>query len=306
MQSEQVLGIDLGGTYMRLGLVDEQHHVSAFTVLKTREVLTGARPIERLIACIQDYCSRYAAGQMPAAVSIGFPSTIDRSRRVVISTPNVQGLDDLPVADLLEDALQIPVFVNRDVNFLMLYDLMWHHLEKEQIVLGFYAGTGFGNAIVINGRFLLGKHGMAAELGHIPMYRVRKTCGCGNQGCVETVVSGICLEKLQKEFFPDEPLDELFIRHRESPVLLEFVEDLSLPIATEITIFDPDSIILGGGIFQMPGFPKDHLEECIYRHVRKPYPGRDFAIRYSPPHQENGVIGAGIYAFRRMRDPSYL
>lgn len=306
MSEERVLGIDLGGTHMRLGLVDRQHTVSDFTMVKTQEVFAGEDPINRLVEHVKQYCSVHLNGERPAAVAIGFPSTIDRARRVVMSTPNIPGLNHLPVVEIMEQALGVPVFINRDVNFLMLHDLTFFGLEATPIVLGFYVGTGFGNAVAVNGRLMLGKHGMAAELGHIPMYRVRERCGCGNEGCAETVASGLHLTHLHQQFFPDEPMDELFVRHPGDPVLQEFVDALSLPIATEISIFDPDCIILGGGIFQMKRFPMDYLAECIARHVRKPFPGLDFQILCSSAGQKSGIIGAGIYAFHRMLDKSYL
>ncbi len=306
MKEERVLGIDLGGTHLRLGLVDPQHQLSEFTILRTREVLIGPDSVASLVAAVRAYCSSRLGNSMPAAVSIGFPSTVDRSRRVVISTPNIPGLDNMPIAEIMERELGIPVFVNRDVNFLMLHDLMENQVDEKPVVLGFYIGTGFGNVVCTDGRMLLGKHGMAAELGHIPLYRVVEKCTCGNEGCIETVASGVHLERLHREHFADVPLNQLFIRHAEHPVLRQFIDDLSIPISTEVNIFDPDCIILGGGILQMSGFPAKYLEERIYHHVRKPYPGLDFDILYASPNQENGVIGAGIYAYKRMNDPSYI
>ncbi|WP_273377969.1 allose kinase [Symbiobacterium thermophilum] len=306
MHDDVVLGIDLGGTHLRLGLVDRNYQISQFEIRKTRELLQCGQPVEQLVEAVRAYIADRLGDRMPSAVSIGFPSTVDRTRRIVISTPNIPGFDQQPVADLMEQALGVPVFVNRDVNFLMLHDLLAHGLEGQAVVLGFYVGTGFGNAVSLDGRLLTGKHGMAAELGHVPLFRVRERCGCGNEGCAETMASGLRLERIQQERFPDVPLDELFVRHASDPVLRQFVEDLSLPIATEINIFDPDCIILGGGILHMAGFPRDKLEAAIYQHARKPYPGLDYRIIYAAPSQESGVIGAGIYAFKRLQDPSYI
>ncbi|BAD41324.1 putative glucose kinase [Symbiobacterium thermophilum IAM 14863] len=306
MYDDVVLGIDLGGTHLRLGLVDRNYQVSQFEIRKTREILQGDRPVQRLIDTVSAYIAAHLGDRLPAAVAVGFPSTVDRTRRVVMSTPNIPGLNDLPVADLMEQALGVPVFVNRDVNFLMLHDLLAHDLEGLPIVLGFYVGTGFGNAVFLDGRLLTGRHGMAAELGHVPLFRLQDRCGCGNPGCAEIIASGLRLERIQQEQFPDVPLEELFIRHASHPALRQFVEDLSLPIATEINIFDPDCIILGGGILHMEGFPRAELEAAIYRHARKPYPGLDFRIIYAAPNQESGVIGAGIYAYKRLQNPSYL
>ena len=76
--------------------------------------------------------------------------------------------------------------------------------------------------------------------------------------------------------------------------------------AKELRLFDPDCIILGGGLLQMPGFPRAALEEAVHRYARKPYPERTLDLRYSRPNQANGSVGAAIYAEKRLADPNYL
>ena len=77
-------------------------------------------------------------------------------------------------------------------------------------------------------------------------------------------------------------------------------------VALEINLFDPDCMVLGGGLLQMEGFPCKQLEALVHRYARKPYPERDLRLRYSRPNQENGPVGAAIYACKRMADPQYL
>ncbi len=305
MADKLILGMDIGGTNMRFGLVDEQFNRSHMVMELTQKVLACADPMETLKERIHAYCDRYLDGELPYALSMGFPSTIDKTRRIVTSTPNIHRLQNIKVADIMESAFHVPVYVNRDVNFLMLYDMLYHRLTDKRIVLGFYLGTGLGNAIAIDGNLLLGKNGVAAELGHIPMYGANDLCGCGNYGCAETIASGLQLEKIRSEWFPDTPIQQIFTYYRDDPAILHFIDGLSIPIATEINIFDPDSVIIGGGIPQMPDFPTQALEKSIYRHLRKPYPAKGLEMIYSVPKQDNGVIGAGIYAFKRLESEDY-
>lgn len=305
MNTNLVLGMDIGGTNMRFGLVDEQYQLSSFTIQSTRLILDCEDSIEKLVKCVRGYCNTFLGGQLPTAISAGFPSTIDKAQRIVISTPNIKVLQNLAVADVMEQALGIPTFINRDVNFLFLYDMYYHQLNQEATILGFYVGTGLGNAISIGGKLLLGKNGVAAELGHIPVLGRSEPCGCGNSGCIEMFASGKYLEKLQEKRFSGTLISEMFVRHKEEPELIAFIDYLSLPIATEINIFDPDYVILGGGIVQMKEFPIALLEECIHQHTRKPYPNLNLELLYSSPKQENGVIGAGIYAYKRFESEDY-
>lgn len=141
-----VLGIDIGGTNMRFGLVDGSHRLSAFERQSTRDTfLEDCDPAQKLAACIRGYCGRNLGGKMPKAVSIGFPSTINRARTVVVQTPNIACIpDDFAVVDALESALGIPVFINRDVNYLLLFDLEDLGVTAQDCVAGIYFGTGIG------------------------------------------------------------------------------------------------------------------------------------------------------------------
>lgn len=301
---KNILGMDIGGTHLRLGMVDHHHHLKHFAILPTQQVFGNDAPVAALTNSIRTYC-RNDPARHPDAVALGFPSTIDRQRRKVISTPNISALQNLAISDELEEILGIPVYVNRDVNFLLLHDIKALSLTDKPVVLGIYIGTGVGNAISIDGKLLAGKNGAAGELGHIPLYGHHGYCGCGNKGCAETISAGKYLEQLRKEQFPDTPISELFSRHGKTRVMENFIETLSLPIATEINIFDPDSVVLGGGVLQMSDFPLTLLQDRIRKHTRRPY-GESTEIHHSQPGQENGVIGAGIYGLKRLHQEDYI
>jgi allose kinase len=303
MSSRLALGIDIGGTYIRFGLIDNKYNLSEFSVKETREVFKGRNPIKGLVNYINHYCNNKLGSNLPCAISIGFPSTISVDRRVIYSTPNIgslQKLQNFAISNELEKVLGVPIFINRDVNFLFLYDIEHYHIDNNGIILGFYFGTGLGNTISIGGKILLGKNGTAGELGHIPVLGKNEKCGCGNNGCLELFASGKYLEKLQTDRFPDTPMNKMFTKYVDEPELITYIDYLSIPIAIEINIFDSDYIIIGGGIVHMPDFPIARLEEQIHKHTRKPLPDQNLKILYSSLKKESGVIGAGIYVHRRL------
>ena len=128
---------------------------------------------------------------------MGFPATVDRTRRKVLSAPNIPGLpDDLPICQILEEALGLPVFLERDVNLLLAYDLQDLKLPRNDTIIGVYFGTGIGNSIYIGGRFHNGANGVAGELGHIPRLGQETLCGCGNACCIEPLGGGRRLSQL--------------------------------------------------------------------------------------------------------------
>ncbi len=300
-----IIGIDIGGTHLRIGAVDHAGQVACFEKRESREVCGDAGSALRLIALIRDYLARNGLAKRAAALAVGFPSTVSRDKRTVYSSPNLplggeNGLDGQDVVALLETALNLPVFLDKDTIFLLQYDLVRLNLRDKGCTIGIYYGTGIGNAIFLNGKFLIGKHGVAGELGHIPYYGSTNLCGCGSRGCAETHAGGYVLRNLWREHFSNEPFCELFVRHSEDARILKFVEAMAIPFATELNLFDPDQVIIGGGVVEMAGFPMELLLTFLREFVRKPYPGEDFSLIRASAAPETGVVGAAYYAMERL------
>lgn len=295
-----ILGIDVGGTNIRLGLVNHKMELFHFSLYSTQTITNTNESVQGLVNLISQYMKDHAGNKLISAISIGFPSTINKTRTKLLSTPNIKGFDNLDIVRLLNNIFRIPVFIEKDVNLLMLYDMYQHSLMNEEIVLGFYLGTGLGNAIYINGNLLLGKHGSAAELGHIPSRDVEGSCGCGNSKCVELFASGKHLKELVDRNFPGTSIENVFQIFGNTPIIENYIKNCAIPIATEINIFDPKYIILGGGVIQMDGFPKKMFEEAILAFARKPFPANDLTFIYANESQQNGILGAYLYTTKRM------
>jgi len=301
-RAEYILGVDVGGTYVRMGVVSRDLELRDFQVVMTQTLYGGKEPkdpVRELIESIKRYGAEWEGSLL--ALSIGFPSIISKDRRTIYSSPNLPGFDRVPIADLLEREFRIPIFVDNDVNHLLLYDIQRLDLFHEEIVAGFYIGTGLGNAIYIAGKLLSGKNGTAAELGHIPVMNRHDPCGCGNAGCIELYASGKRLREICREHFPDTDIREVFVKHGGSGVIQEFIEAIAIAVSTEINILDPDHVIIGGGVVNMDRFPKAELERYIKMHVRKPYPAERLSIVYTSENQKAGVYGAAYSALRRLR-----
>lgn len=301
MKREAIVSLDIGGTNCRIGLADREYAIYGQKTLSTAELVEKGF-IDGLVGLIEEYRIAFGEEFHIHAVSLGFPSTIDRTRRKLLSTPNIEGLDNLPAADILEERLKLPVYLERDVNLLLMYDLHYFKLTEEEVVAGIYFGTGIGNAIYIDGHLLYGRNGVAGELGHIPQLHSGVKCGCGNSGCIEPVGGGRCLEELCTARFQDTRVKDIYTRHSHTKEIRQQVEAMAIPVASEINILDPDYVILGGGLLQMADFPLEYLESCIRKHTRKPYPLDNLRLIYSDTEQENGVIGAGIYGWQKWKE----
>lgn len=295
-----VIGIDIGGTNFRIGMVSQDGKMENFE-RKSSSVLTNGDPVDSLTNEIQSYLSENHASDQVKAVAIGLPSIVSKDKTFIYSTPNLKGFDNIDLANPLSQRLGMPVFVDRDVNFLLQYDINQCKLDKKNTILGFYIGTGFGNSIYIEGKFYSGKNGVAGELGHVPMYGLNDACSCGNIGCAEVRCSGKYLEKLTKESFPETDIQDVFRMHADDERIIRYVKDLAIPIATEVNILDPDCIVIAGGVVFMNGFPKDILIDEIKRRLRKPYPCENIEIVFSEHTQQSGVFGSSQFAHRELQ-----
>ena len=303
-----ILGMDIGGTRFRIGFVDGDGVLSHYREERTQEYFKKGEDIFSVFAeLFHSYEKEYREEIEILALSVGLPSTIDRRRKVILQTPNIPLFpDNFAFTDKMQEKIGLPVFINRDVNNLLLYDMEQLGISEESSVSAIYFGTGVGNAVFLNGRILLGKNGVASELGHLPVLLNEKKCSCGNVGCLETIVSGIALQALQKEKFPNIRIDDIFIEEKDDPEVDLFVRNMAKVIATEENLFDPDYILLGGGLPMMNGFPKERLEKYAHEFTRKPYPEQNMEIVYSKMDQKNGVLGACLYGKKRLEDSSYL
>ena len=299
-----IIGIDIGGTHLRIGAVNRAGQVSCFEKRESCVVCGEGGSGARLVALIREYLARNGLTNRAAALAVGFPSTVSRDKRIVYSSPNLPlggagGLDGQDVVALLSGALGIPAFIDKDTNYLLQYDLVRLNLKGKGCTIGIYYGTGIGNAVFLDDKFLTGKHGVACELGHIPYFGSENLCGCGSRGCAETHAGGYVLRNLWRAYYADEPFGELFLRHGGDARIQRFIEAMAIPFATELNLFDPDQMIVGGGVVEMAGFPMEQLLGFVREFVRKPYPGEDFALLRASTAPETGVAGAAYYAMEQ-------
>ena len=300
MKKEVIICLDIGGTNCRLGLVDREGALWECQMLST-EALAQQGFVPALRETLGAYAAQHGDSYALRAVSMGFPATVDRTRRKVLSAPNIQGLpDDLPICDILEEALGLPVFLERDVNLLLAYDLQDLKLPVNDTIIGVYFGTGIGNSIYIGGKFHNGANGVAGELGHIPRLGQETLCGCGNACCIEPLGGGRRLSQLCETEFSGTEIKNIYLRHGSSESVRQQVEVMAAAVATEVNILDPDHVVLGGGLLQMEGFPREFFEERIRFHTRKPYPLNSLRLLYARPDQENGIIGAGLHGWSKL------
>jgi allose kinase len=297
---QTVIGVDIGGTNLRIACVDRTGGIKSPLVCSSKILVDADDSITKTAEVLAGYIKNNAVGDIEA-VSIGFPGAISKDRQTTLSVPNLQngekGFDGRNVVVPLQEYLKLPVFINKDANNLLQCDIRLRNLYSKGITTGFYFGTGIGNSIFINGNFVFGRHGVATDIGHIPVFKSEKICNCGNTGCIECYASGSYLREMWKSNLPNIPFSKIFKLCAHEQLIADFIDACAVTVATELNILDPDLVIIGGGVVDMEDFPMNLLEERIRFHCRKPYPAQGVVITTPIISKDTGVIGAAFYAY---------
>lgn len=295
-----IIGMDIGGTNIRIGAVDEERQVSFFKKVFQKEVFTSEDSISLLIRFIENYIKECELNGKIEAIAIGLPATVSKDCTTVLQAPSLMGFDNLDIVTPLQAHLGIKTMLLKDVWTAVLYDIKKYNLKSDGMVMACYVGTGIGNVMLMDGKILKGKNGAAGELGHIPVNGNQIPCGCGNVGCLENIAGGKFLARFSEEKETD--ISKVFVNYGNSTEINEYIDNVAIAISTEINILDPEQVLLGGGVLQMEAFPKEILEKKIREHTRKPFPEANLQLTFVEDDLKKGVIGAALYAMKERKD----
>ncbi len=297
-QLEIVAGVDMGATHIRFCLQTIDGEILHCEKRNTPEVIASG-VVTGITTLIKSQLAQF--NTRCSGLVMGFPAMVGSDKRTILSTPNLPlAADELhDLAGKLQNTLGCPVEFSRDVNLQLSFDVVENKLQNKQ-VLAAYLGTGMGFAIWLNGNPWTGAHGVAGELGHIPQGNKSLICGCGNPGCLETVCSGTALRRWYNQTLRNYELGELFIHAINEPFVQELLDHASRAIATSINLFDPDVVILGGGVMDMHSFPRDAVIANIQSYLRRPLPFEAVQFVAASSSSFNGALGAAMLARSRF------
>ena len=211
----------------------------------------------------------------PAKIGIGTPGALSPSTGLMrnLKNSNTLCLNARPLRQDLERLTGTGILMANDANCFALAEALAGSAVGEGVVFGVILGTGVGGGVVINGRILPGLHGIGGEWGHNPLRGESHPCYCGRAGCIEGVIAGPSLERFYREQGGETiRLPEISRRAQEGEALaiqtLERLrEKFAESIAAVINILDPDAIVLGGGVGNIPLLYEDRTRELVLAHI---------------------------------------
>ncbi len=192
------IGVDLGGTNLRIAAVNEGGELLEKTTTSTK--LGRAAVIDDMTAAIKEVASKFsAAPDRLLGVGIGIPGIIDTNQGLLRHSPNLPGWEDCPVQEEIERRLGTPVVLENDANAAAVGEAWLGAARGIDHMCMITLGTGVGGGIVLNGRVWHGMNGMGGELGHINVDPNGPKCGCGSYGCVEQFASATAVVRMARE-----------------------------------------------------------------------------------------------------------
>ena len=289
----RILCFDIGGTFIKYGLCDENFNLLEKDKIPTLAENGGQSIIERVIEIIEQYDSidRLAvstAGQVDSENGI-----------VVYSTDNIPYYTGMRVKSLIENKTGIPTFVENDVNSAALGEAHFGAAKGVSDFVCLTLGTGIGGAIFLNNKLYKGSASSAGELGHMIIHSGGKQCTCGGEGCYECYASASALIKAVNKVSPVE-LNAFQIFEKENiekpeirSEIDKWIDEIIVGLVNIIYIFNPSMIVLGGGIMN-----EDYIIELIDRKIYTRLMDNFKNVKIVRPKLGNdaGMIGAAYEA----------
>lgn len=258
------LGIDLGGTKIEAALLDDLGHVVWRHRIPSpqHDYPATLKAIAALVALADQAAADHGHPAPVPQVGFGIPGSVSPSTGL-IRNANSTWLNGKRFQQDLEVTLARPVRLANDANCLVLSEATDGAAQNASVVFGVILGTGVGGGLAINRKLIVGRHAIAGEWGHNPLagdphdQSLIKRCWCGRQGCLETMLSGPALVAAYGDGTRASSVpDILALRQADDPkaihVMAVFYDRLAQALAAVINLIDPDCIVIGGGLSQIP------------------------------------------------------
>jgi len=314
------IGVDVGGTKVAAGIVDEAGAILA----RTRRPTPSASPgdVEDVIAaCVKELLTDPLAVRGVEAVGIGAAGFITADRSIVLVAPNLSWRDE-PLRDAVAERVGLPVVVENDANAAAWAEYRFGAGRGEQHLVVVTVGTGIGGGIVLDGELYRGRHGIGAEFGHMQVSQSGRRCGCGQHGCWEQYCSGRALLHEAREIAdvqrgygarllelgdgrPEgiQAIEVTQAAREGDPAALDCFEEigtwLGQGLADLAAVLDPGTFVIGGGV--------SDAGELLLAPARRVYAER-LTGTHARPHAEiklaelgndAGLVGAADLARHR-------
>ena len=314
MAKKYNIGVDIGGTNVKIALVDEKGIIAYSNSVPTRAEMGYEYTIQNIINTIKESLKE-SNNDIANIGGIGFglPGQIDSMNGVVRLLPNIPGWVEVPLAKIVQSEFNVPVKLDNDVRVATLGELNFGAGKGCQNLVCITVGTGVGSGIVLNGQLVRGASMTAGELGHVIVEKDNgQICGCGARGCLEAYASGPSVVKMAKDYIAggkSTKFKEIAQGNEITPFMVYEAakqgdavakqifnivgEYLGVALVSVVNLLNPEKIIVGGGVGQAGDLILNPVREAIQRRCI-PTSAAAVEVVQAQLGESAGVVGASI------------
>ena len=299
------IGIDVGGTNVKIALVDDKGSIIYSNSVPTRAELGYEYTVNNIKQAIHDLLTETKLSTKDIeGIGFGFPGQVDYKAGIVRNAPNIPGWVEVPIAKLIEDEFHIPTRVDNDVRCAALGELNYGAGKGCENLICITVGTGIGSGLIVNGKLVRGASNAAGEIGHIKLeMNGGPLCGCGDTGCLEAFASGPSIVAMANEFREMAnggaitPYIVCEAAKAGDPVAQRIFtimgEYIGIGMASVVNLLNPERIIVGGGVAEAGDFLLNPLKETLLKRAMK-VAGSVVEVVPAQLGNNAGVIGASL------------
>jgi len=321
-----IVGVDLGGTNIVAGAMplDGSREIAMSTTPTLAEGGAGA-VVDRIAAMIdkvvaQTMSETGASRSAFVGVGIGSPGPLNRDKGIVIITPNL-GWKNFPLRDEISSRVKMEATLDNDANCATLGEFWCGAAKGGRNVIGMTLGTGIGGGLILEGKLFHGASDVAGEIGHTTIDSTGRRCKCGNYGCLEAYASGPAIAERAREALRGDESESILVSMVEGDarkitaatvyeaakrgdltareVVRETARFLGAGVANLLNIFNPDTVVLAGGVTQAGDALFQPLRAEVKRRAFKPAVQACRIVPGALPLSA-GVVGA-VAAFKQQK-----
>jgi glucokinase len=318
VKNKAVIGIDIGGTGTKLAIIDESGQILERSSYDTQSRKGAAPFIAGLTEAVNELRNRVAASNEIIGIGIGTPAC-NEMEGTITGAANMPFPDTetVPVRQLVAERCGLPTRLANDANVAALGEGQFGGAREMKNYILITLGTGVGSGVIVDGKIVIGQHGLASEFGHTFVVRDGRSCGCGQKGCIETYASATGIKRtvfeLMSTYTQDSPLRNFSFHQLSARDITQAAkagdflaqeafrltgEILGYKIADLMVLFDPKAVFLAGGLALAGSLILDPARESLEKHTMPMFKGK-CEIRLSQLGSEDAaLLGAASLIYR--------
>ena len=320
MVQEVVLGIDIGGSLTKVGLITKEGNILDKTVFKTAAQNPFSDFMEKLKLEAEILLLKYDARIKVRSIGVGAPNANPYTGQIE-NPPNLNWGKATPIAEIINQTFKLPVSLANDANAAALGEMLYGAAIGMKNFVALTLGTGLGSGIVVDGKLLIGAHGVAGEIGHVNVDPAGRMCNCGLQGCLETYASVTGIKRTVFELLAvmriTSPLRSVSFEDMTGTTISDAAlkgdlvaltafektgEILGSKMADTVAHLDPEAFILSGGLSKAGDILLKPIRTRLERHLFSAYKGK-IKVLLSTATSSDAVLGPAALAWLALKNP---